>query len=137
MKTKLGISTTAYAAGVFLLALFGGYIPLIIAAGYVLIAEEDMWLKKTVVKAFVLQVAFSLLALLVNAIPTLMAFLNSIFLLFNGNFSFIFVSRFFAILDEALDICRDVVLVVSAFFALKEKTLSIGFIDRFVEKHFS
>ena len=137
MKTKFGLSTTVYATGVFFLALFGGYTPLLIAVGYALIAEEDLWLKKTVVKAVMLQVCFSILFLLIGAVPTVLELMRDVVTLFNGNFTYAVVIRLQNIAVDVADIIRDVVFVLAAFLALKGKSLGIGFIDNFVEKHFA
>ena len=40
-KTKLGLSVAIMSALVFLVAAFGGYTPLLLVAGYILIAEEN------------------------------------------------------------------------------------------------
>ncbi|MCR5824248.1 MAG: hypothetical protein K6G60_07455 [Lachnospiraceae bacterium] len=137
MKTKFGLSTTVYTAGVFFLALFGGYTPLLIAAGYALVAEEDLWLKKTVVKAVMMQVCFSILFLLIGAIPTVLELMRDVVTLFNGNFTYAIVIRLQNIAVDVADIIRDVFFVLAAFLALKGKSLGIGFIDSFVEKHFA
>ena len=50
MKTKLGISVGILAAATYLAALIG-ITPLLLVAGYILIVEENDFLKKTAVKA--------------------------------------------------------------------------------------
>lgn len=47
-KTKLGISTTLLAALAYFAGGFSGYLLLFLVAGYVLLKEEDEWLKKNV-----------------------------------------------------------------------------------------
>ena len=138
MKTKIGISATALAAITFLAALYGGYIPLILLTGYVLLFEANDWLRSTVVKALVLSFCFSVVYTLIGLIPNLLDAINSIIRTFGGNgFSYSHFSAFVSFLRGCLDICEKVVFLLLALFALKMKTIKIGFIDRFVEKHLS
>lgn len=58
-KTKLGITISGLAAAIYLTCLFGGYIPAIILTGYVLMVEENEWLRRNAVKAIVLMMIFS------------------------------------------------------------------------------
>ncbi|SDN56059.1 hypothetical protein [Acetanaerobacterium elongatum] len=48
-KAKLGITVGLLGATIYLMALMGS-IPLIIIAGYVLLFEENEWLKKRLLK---------------------------------------------------------------------------------------
>ena len=50
-KTKLGITTGLLAALAYFTGCFSGYLLLFLVAGYVLLKEEDEWLRKNVVKA--------------------------------------------------------------------------------------
>ena len=82
-KTKLGISVSLMAAAVYLLGLLSGYTVTILLVGYILLKEEDMWLKKQSVGALalmrgysrhqviVLYVAVILLVILVQAIQSI------------------------------------------------------------------
>ena len=45
-KTKLGITIAMFAAAIYVVALVGGYVPAILLGGYVLLREENEWLKK-------------------------------------------------------------------------------------------
>ena len=44
-KSKLGIPVTLLAAAAALLGLYGGYVAVIVLVGYVLLVEENEWLK--------------------------------------------------------------------------------------------
>ena len=52
-KTRLGISVGMLGAAVYLTGLFSGYLVAILMAGYVLLCEENGWLKRSVIKAVV------------------------------------------------------------------------------------
>ena len=68
-KTKLGISVGLMAAGIYLITLFGGLVPAVLLAGYVLLFEDSEWLKKNAVKAVLTYVMFSVASLVLNLIP--------------------------------------------------------------------
>ena len=52
-KTRLGISVGMLGAAVYLTGLFSGYLVAILMAGYVLLCEENGWLKRSDIKAVV------------------------------------------------------------------------------------
>ena len=89
-KTKLGISVGLMAAITFFSGLFirGELsILLILLAGYCLLAEENVWLKKCAVKAVALMVIFAVVTTVVGLIPEAFNFIDGIFMIFNGRFS--------------------------------------------------
>lgn len=136
MKTKIGISAGAYAAFTFLMALWGGWIPLTIAVGFVLIFESNEWLRATVVKAVALLVCFSLLTVFLNIIPHLFSLINSAIRIFNGEgISTTKLDQIISFLSNIIGILERVFFLLLALFALKMKTIRIGFIDNFVQKH--
>ena len=92
-KSKLGLSIKVFGAIVFLCGLFG-YIPLIICAGYILLAEESEKLKKYAIKAVVfvgiLAIASALFFSLDRVFGILNVPLNGISNLMQNGFSFRF-----------------------------------------------
>ena len=86
-KTKLGISVGLLGAAVYFTALFGGYLPLIVLAGYILLFEENPWLKKSAVKSAVIVFSFALLSALIGFIPNAIDLINDVFNVFKGHFS--------------------------------------------------
>lgn len=137
MKTKIGISAGAYAAMMFLLALYGGYTPLLIGAGFVLIFESNDWLKATVVKAFVLALLFSLCNTILNLIPDLLGIINSWARVFEGNINFSKLDQIIDAIWSIISFIKVILFLILALMALKMKTIAIGFVDKFVEKHLS
>lgn len=82
-KTKLGVSVAVLGAAMYFTGLFSGYIVAVVLAGYILLMEENEWLKKTAVKAVALMIAFSLLSTLLGLIPGVINFIDSIFIILN------------------------------------------------------
>ena len=135
MKTKLGVSVAMLAAGTYLLGLFSGYLALLLIAGYVLICESDEWLKKAVVKALVVTVAFSLCNAIIGLIPNAISLVDSLFSIFGGHFSILFISRFINFINTVLNVFQKLLMLAFAFLALDGKTIKLPVIDDFIEKH--
>ena len=137
MKTKIGISAGAYAAFTFLLAYYAGYTPLLIAVGFVLIFESNEWLKATVVKATVLTVLFSLISTILWFIPNnLFGLIRDIVAIFSDKpFTYSTLNEIVTVLSDIIGTIEKVLFIILAFMALGMKTIKIGFIDKFVEKH--
>ncbi len=137
MKTKIGISAGALAALTFLLALWVGYVPVILVVGYVFIAEKNEWLKTTVAKALVLALCFSILRFFLGAIPNVLDCLNSMIRIFSAESTINYgkFSEIISFIRNVVSIVEDVVFLLLALFALKMNTIKIGFVDKFVAKH--
>ena len=59
-KTKLGISVGLLGAAVYFCGVLS-LLALIIVAGYILLVEENIWLRKSAVKAVVIYVSFAII----------------------------------------------------------------------------
>ncbi len=53
-KTKIGISVGVMGAVMYFASLFGGYIPMLLLAGYIFLKEENIWLRKAAFNAVAL-----------------------------------------------------------------------------------
>jgi len=82
-KAKLGVSVNLLAAGVFFTA-YVGMIPLIILAGYILLREENKWLKKSAVKALIINAAFTVLSAAITFLASGPSILQDMFYMFNS-----------------------------------------------------
>ena len=45
MKSNLGISVGLLGAVAYFAGLFGGYVPLLVVVGYILLREQNYWLR--------------------------------------------------------------------------------------------
>ena len=137
-NTKLGISAGLIGAVLFLMGLGESYIPLLLIAGYVLIAEDNVWLKRTSVKAIVVTFLFSILYILIDLLPNFLDLINDFMALFDESLS----NKAFEILRELIIFFRSSVSILKVVFyflliikALKNATIIIPPIDNFVNKH--
>lgn len=136
-KTKLGISVGLLGALVFA----SGYTSLTVLAlvgGYVLLKEENSTLKKYVVYAAALLIAFLAASMCISAIETVFDFLN-----FNSwmtsvdGLSTVYrvIMALFETLTDILYIAEILVFGFLALMALAGKEIKIAFLDKLVEKH--
>ena len=123
-KTKIGVAIPLFAAIACLVGLFGGYTPLLLVLGYVLLAEDNAWLKKFCIKLLVILLAFSGASTVLGLIPSLMNLMTSLLSMFGVNFYLSAVDRFFNFLNNVLSLARTLLLLYLAAFSL----ISVGFI---------
>ncbi len=134
-KSKLGITVGALGAITYFAGFFSGYLVAIFLAGYVLMFEENAWLKKSVVKAIVLMVFFSVLVAVLNLVPDVIGFIGNIIAIFDGDFTIAIVSHIIAVLISAIDIAEKVLFLGLGVKALSQGTIAIPFIDTQVSKY--
>lgn len=135
-KTRLGISAGLLGAAIYFASFFGGYTVAIILGGYILLCEENAWLKKASVKAVALMFGFAVLTAVINLIPNAIGFIDNIFNVFGGDFYIAFVSNIIELITSALAILEKVLFIVLGLKAFNQGTLTIPVIDSLVNKHF-
>ena len=134
-KTKLGLSVGLLGAIFFFVSFFGGYIPTLLLAGYVLLVEDNAWLKRVTVKGVVLALVFSVLSALVNFIPNLMGLVDDVLRIFNENLYVPVISNIVNLILTILNLVEKVLFLLLGFMALKQKTIVIPPLDAFISKY--
>ena len=129
-KTKLGLSVAVMGAVVYLTALFGGYTPLLLVAGYVLIAEESAQLKKNAVTAFLVMLAFSAVNFVVGLLPDILNLFYSFLQIFKVYVHLSFIDNIANFLYNAVALLRQVVLAALAILSLLKKPVNIPFVKK-------
>ena len=137
MKTKLGISVALFGAGICALAAVGNYTSVLLAAGYIFLAEDSNWLKKTALKALATLLFFGFLLTLVGILPEVTGCFDSFFSLLDVDFRFRAFSSFMSIITQAIEIFRTCLLLALAVKALDESTISVPVVDDLLNKHFA
>ena len=128
-KTKLGISVGLMGMIAYLSGLFGGYIVAILVFGYIMLVENNPWLRKTAVKVIILLLSFSALSAVIGLIPEFISFINNIFNIFGEIFSLSIVSNILSVITIALSILKTVVFIVLGLKALNQGTINIPVVD--------
>ena len=136
MKTRLGISVALLGAFTYFAGLISGYVVQIIVAGYILIYEKDTLLKRTAVKSVVICVSFSLLSAFIEFIPNMFDMVSSLAGLFDQALEMTKVTMAISFITKALEIFRNLLLISFGIFALKNQSVSIGFFDKIIDRHF-
>ena len=134
-KTKLGLSIGFVGALLYCLGLFGGILVTIAAVGYVLICEENEWLKKTAVKVVVLMLLFPIVIKLIGIVPDLLSLLGDFLGLFKVVINLNFIYAVENLFRGILDIIEYMVFAVFGVLALFAKTIRIPLLDSFIDKH--
>lgn len=134
-KTRLGIEVGLMGTIIYFTGLFSGYLVAIILTGYVLLFEENPWLKRSAVKAIVTMTFFSGLSVICNLIPDILTFLNSCIYIFGASFSTVLVSKIMSVINSGIDITQKVLFLGLGLKALNQSTIVIPAIDRFVSKY--
>lgn len=134
-KTKLGIAVGLMGAAVCFSGLFGGYLVTMLLAAYVLMFEENEWLKKTAVKSVALMIFFSVVYTLLNLIPNAIGVVNHVFSIFGGSFSIAIVSNILSVFSGAIDIIEKLLFIGLGFKALNQGTISVPVVDKLINKY--
>lgn len=146
-KTKLGISVGLLGAVAYLLTGFSGYIPALLIAGYVLLFEEDEWLKKVCVKALALAVCFTVLFQVIGLLPAFLSLVNNFISLIDGLFRTSLLSDVFSpitrtlnniinLFTGVLNIIETGLFLILGIKALNQKDISFPVVDKLVDKFF-
>lgn len=134
-RTKLGISVGLLGAAICFSGLFGGYLLTGILVGYVLLFEENIWLRKSAVKTFVLMIGFSIISAAVGLLPSVIRVVDDIFMMFGGYFEAGFATNFLAAVLTLLDMSETILLLMMGAKAITQGTISIPGIDNLINKH--
>lgn len=134
-KTKLGISVGLLGAAIYFTSLFSGYLVPVILTGYVLLFEENDWLRKNAVKAVSLTVFFSFIIVVINLIPNAISFINYIVSMFGGNFHIAFISNLVNAVTSAIDIIEKVLFIGLGLKALNQGSISVPVVDKLINKY--
>lgn len=138
LKTKLGISIAFLGAATYFLVAYTGissWVTLLIVA-YVLYAEENEWLKKTVVKAVAVSLFFSILYFVVGWFDNVASIINIIIHWFDKTADYFEIpARLTDLFRQIISLASDVILVLLGVFALKMKTIKVPVVDALIDKY--
>ena len=134
-KTKVGISVGMIGAAVYFAGLFGGYIAVIILAGYILLCEENEWLRRSAVKAVALLMVFSFFTTAANLVPNVIGFIDNVASIFGGSFKITVLSDLIKAIVAALNIIQKILLLSMGIKALNQGTRPIPIVVNLINKY--
>lgn len=136
LKTKLGISIALVGAAMYFLGAFS-FTPAVLLAGYVLIAEENDWVKRQAAKMIGVVLLFALLSIAVGWIDDVVSVVNIIVRWFNQDVYLSVPANLTSLCRYIISLAKEVLLLVMGFRALGMKSVKLGFIDRPLDKFMS
>lgn len=134
-KTKLGISVGLLGAALYFMGLFSGYIVTVLLAGYVLLCEDNEWLKKAAVKVVSVMALFSFVSVVINLIPNTFGVISNIVTLSGGSFHVAYISNIINVFESIFNLIEKVLLLILALKALKQETISVPIVDGLIKKY--
>lgn len=134
-KTKLGVSVGLLGAALFLGGLFGGYVAVFLVAGYILLFEENEWLKKASVKAVAVMTVFALLSTVVGLIPDCMNLISDFLQIFKIYFTADIVHSIINVIQDVIELIRVVLMLVLGVKALNQGTVTVPVVDNLISKY--
>lgn len=133
-KIKLGVSAGLAGAAVYFLGTIS-LIPAFLLAGYILLFEDNDWLKYQAVKAIVIVVAFGAINVGLECIDDVFYVLNQIVNIVAKNVYIQVPFGLTGILTTLCSMLKNILLILSGISALNFKTIYAGGIDNLVSKN--
>ena len=137
-KSKLGISVGLLGAILFMAAILEPLAAIIIA-GYILIAEENVWLRRTAVKSTVILIAFAALNVIIYLIPDFIDVIENLICIFKDDYysgDFVsFINRLVSFISSVFDYIKVILFALLALKSLTQSTIIIPAIDKFINNH--
>ena len=138
-KTKLGLSNCKVAGIIFLLALITSFYsasiifswPLVLLVAYVLLKEDDLWLKASAVKAVLVVLVFILVPILFSFVDNIISFINFFLRIADAtpiNDGWGIISFF----EMLFSIVEKVFLLILSLSAFKGKTIKLPIVDNMI-----
>lgn len=136
LKTKLGVSIALVGAAMYFLGAIS-FTPAVLLAGYVLIAEENEWVKRQAAKMVGVVVLFGLLSIAVGWIDDVVGVLNIIVRWFNSDVYLSVPANLTSLCRYIISIVKELLLLLMGFKALGMKNVKLGLIDKPLDKFMS
>lgn len=133
-KTRLGISVGLMGALIYFFGLIS-ITPMVLLAGYVLICEENEWLKNSTVKALLLVVSYYLLTAILGLGDNIFGVINQIFSLVHLNLRLDYPLSIDSLITTIAVFTKNAALLLLGFKALSQGSMNIPVIDKMVHKN--
>lgn len=132
-----GLSIQILSAIACLAALFGGYVFLGILVGYVILKEENDWLRRNVVKVLVLSLFFDLLIGLLKLIPGFIGLIQDAASIGNAYINLGVFNSVMSFIYDIIYYAEKIIVLILFFMSFGLKTIRLPLIDSLLDKHFS
>ena len=132
-KTKLGLNVGMMAALVYLVCNFAGYTIALLLVGYVLLMEDNAWLKKCALKGALIMIGLSVCSSVINLIPNIISIPLDLLNIFGFNLYFNFMYEITNLLYNLVSLAETVVLLMLSLKAVSKVDFPVPVIDKVVE----
>lgn len=129
-KTKLGLPVYLMGALTYLLVLFGGFTSGLLVAGYILLCEENIGLKKSAITAILVAVVISAVNLLIGLLPDVTDVFRILFAIFGEYLDIGIVNNIANFFYSIVDLLKTFVFVLLAALELLRKPLKLSVLDK-------
>lgn len=136
LKSKLGISIALVGAAMYFLGAVS-FIPAMLLAGYVLIAEQNEWLRRQAAKMIGVVIVFGLLSIAVGWLDDAASVLNIIVGWFDDDVYIRIPANLTSLCQYVISLAREIFLLVMGFMALGMKGVKLGVVDKQLDKYMS
>lgn len=136
LKTKLGISIALVGAAMYFLGAIS-FTPAVLLAGYVLIVEENEWLKRQAAKMIGVVVVFGVLSIAVGWIDDVVYMLGIIVRWFSRDTYLSVPANLTTLCQYIITLAKEVFLLMMGFMALGMKNVKLGVVDKQLDKFMS
>ena len=132
-QTKLGITIGMLSAVVYFTALAGGYLALFLLVGYILLFEQNDWLRRVCYKAVALSIVFSVAAMAINLVPQAFGCLSNFLAIFNGYLPYGVISSIVTFIVSVINIVETALFLLLMIKAIKLQDVKVQKIDNFID----
>ena len=134
-RTTFGVSVGMLGAALYFMGIFNGYLLVVLLAAYVLLYEENGWLKQSAVRAVAVLVVFSFGVTVIKLVPDVMYLIDGIAAIFGGQFQIAMISNIVNVLVSALNLIEKLLLLCLGVKALKQESIFVPVIDNLLNKY--
>lgn len=136
LKTKLGISIALVGAAMYFLGAIS-FTPAVLLAGYVLIVEQNEWLKRQAAKMIGVVVVFGVLSIAVGWIDDVVYMIGIIVRWFAKDTYLSVPANLTTLCQYIITFAKEVFLLMMGFMALGMKNVKLGVVDKQLDKFMS
>ena len=132
-KTKLGIPVGIMIAATYFLGLYGGYVITGILVGYILLKEEDDFLRKQAAGVLGLMILFSLISSVLNLVPNMLSLYYNVADSYYYSETYSDINKFFNTLGGVVSLVKTVAFALFGILAALNKPVKIPVVSKFVD----
>ena len=129
------LSVLGVGAAIYLTALSGSLLGLLVLAGYVLLVEDNQWLRLSAVKAVAVYLFFTFVIQAVGYVPDVLGIISDAGNLFSAYISVPVLNDIVTLVKDLIYLAEKIFLMVLGVKALNQGTVAVPFVDKLVVKY--